>query len=169
MDKPSLRIPDHKKRQDPVVACVQKPALRPRIETSDPHQAQKVDVLQVADPWARALPTRVRPSSVDFAGLNKVHDSQIQHQQKQISDLQQSMASLRGNVASLQKQSQKQEERTNQLHVAIQDTIAEGVGGPDERSHGSVGVPYWAHGPISWTGIPRLRYGRGCVVTLHGV
>ena len=103
---------------------MQKPALRPRIETADPHQAQKVDVLQVADPWARALPTKAPPSGVDFAGLNKVHDSQIQHQQKQISDLQQSMASLHGNVASLQKQSQKQEERTNQLHVAIQDTRA---------------------------------------------
>ena len=55
------QIPDHKKRQDPVVACVQKPALRPRIETADPHQAQKVDVLQVADPWARALPTKAPP------------------------------------------------------------------------------------------------------------
>ena len=118
------QIPDNKKLLDPVVACVQKPALRPRIELNAANPAQKVDVLQIADPWAKALPAKALPSGVDFAGLNKAHDAQIQQHQKQITDLQQSMASLHGNVATLQKQSQKQEERTTQLHSAIQDTRA---------------------------------------------
>ena len=156
------QIPDHKKRQDPVVACVQKPALRPRIETADPHHAQKVDVLQVADPWARALPTKVPPSGVDFAGLNKVHDSQIQHQQKQISDLQQSMASLHGNVASLQKQSQKQEECTNQLHVAIQDTLQKALeaqtSGLMAQLGSLIGPTAQPHGPDA----KRAKASRGC-------
>ena len=96
-------------------------ALRPRADAAD-HvwPTKKIDILQVADPWARA--SRAAPSGVELSGLSKANEVQLQQQQKQITELQSSMSKISGNVTELQKQSHRQEERTNQLHVALQET-----------------------------------------------